>query len=331
MGQRANLITVENGEYTIRYDHWCANRLDKILFWGIGYALEYFEAQDKVGEEGWLDDVWAEGGAVIDLDRKHLLWWGGEDIIYDLFLRRVYLKLQIKIWADWSIEWAYRGVVDLAEYVGYSKKKVLTNRENSIELVDLKIPDKKTWVRTLGSIKFANDEVRIFPLFENTKNCLYNGTTLVNQCLDEIGLESLVWADWEEEGQFPQGGFWIDEKNKIIEFWDVKDYPNDLENLKEIWEDWDLIWHQDRYEFQLKKLKNTIILPKIDEAELFKNLREILLLEDKKSGIDSVLDVNEILRNEGKDVKLNPWLFKSHNVKQTLESKIEIWRKNFGE
>jgi len=111
MGQRANLITFENGEYTLRYDHWCANRLDKILFWGVSYALDYFDAQERVGEEGWLDEVWAEGGAMLDLDKKHLLWWGGEDVLFDLPLRRVYLKLQEKNWNGWTIEWAYRGLL----------------------------------------------------------------------------------------------------------------------------------------------------------------------------------------------------------------------------
>ena len=67
MGQRANLITVESGEYTVRYDHWCANRLDEILFWGAGYALEFFDAQEQVDNvplppdvrdwlQAWTDD-----------------------------------------------------------------------------------------------------------------------------------------------------------------------------------------------------------------------------------------------------------------------------------
>src|SRR5437016_476407 len=105
MGQRANLITIENGEYVLRYDHWCANRLDDILFWGPSFALEYFVEQDEVEEEGWLDELWAEGGAILDLDKKYLIFWGGEEILHDVALRRTYLNLQKRIWNGWTIEW----------------------------------------------------------------------------------------------------------------------------------------------------------------------------------------------------------------------------------
>jgi len=66
MGQRANLIVVRDNTYDLYYSHWCANTLPKDLFWGEQYAIQFIEMQTRVDEPGWLDDVWAEGGAVLE-------------------------------------------------------------------------------------------------------------------------------------------------------------------------------------------------------------------------------------------------------------------------
>lgn len=268
MGQRANLITIENGKYTLRYDHWCANRLDRILFWGAGYALDYFDAQEEVGENDWLDEIWAEGGAVLYLDKRHLLWWGGEDVLYDLPLRCVFLKLQQKVWDGWTIEWAHRGIVDLAEYVGYPKEAVLTNRENPSEAVELKMIEKDSFNQTIGSFQSIESQIKFFVLNQNTENYLQNGINLINQCKSAIGVESVVWREWSKDDSFPQGGFWIDEKHKIVEFWQVSDCPNTVQELKNLWIDWDIIWHQDNFEFQSEKAKGKIVFPEIEETQL---------------------------------------------------------------
>lgn len=77
MGQRANLILVEGREYQLFYSHWCANTLPRDLFWGPEHAVAFIRIQRAVDDSGWLDEVWAEGGAVVDLDRKHFLLYGG--------------------------------------------------------------------------------------------------------------------------------------------------------------------------------------------------------------------------------------------------------------
>lgn len=330
MGQRANLITVEDGEYTLRYDHWCANRLDDILFWGPGHALDYFDAQDKVGEEGWLDEIWAEGGAVLDLDKKYLIWWGGEDILYDLPRRRVYLKLQEKIWNGWIVEWAHRGIVDLAEYVRYPKENVLTDRNILREPTEIRLA-QGGWNETVGAIKTIEGNSKLFVLPANVENYLFNGVDLVDQCKAEKGLEKLVWEHWRRYGSFPTGGFWIDEERKTMEFWAARTCPNVVQDLKRVWDDWDVEWHRDNYEFLVDKMDGELVLPETHESELVESLRKSLLRDDGKPGLGLALDTNETLRGEGLKVEINPWLFKSHHVKKPLESKIQIWQKNFGE
>jgi hypothetical protein len=106
MGQRANLIIAGPEGYDLYYSHWRANTLPTDLFWGPEYAQAFVRIQRPVDQDGWLDTIWSEGGAVIDTARRTLLLYGGEDILYDVPLRRMYLELLQTVWANWTIRWA---------------------------------------------------------------------------------------------------------------------------------------------------------------------------------------------------------------------------------
>jgi hypothetical protein len=125
MGQRANLILIERGQREMYYTHWRANTLDRDLFWGPDHAARFIRAQQA--RTHWLDEVWAEGGAVLDRDAHVLLMFGGEDVRIDVSLRRVYLDLLRHVWSGWDVRWAYEGIADVADYVGHPREAVLTN------------------------------------------------------------------------------------------------------------------------------------------------------------------------------------------------------------
>ena len=138
MGHRTNLIIIENGEKTVYYDHWIAINLDKTLFWDFQFAREYIRAQEEF-KGAWLDELFAEGGAVLDIDNKYLLLFACDKIQRDVPYRRKFVELQQQIWEGWTVEWANRGVVDMAEYVGYPKEDVL-NDFTWHEKMNLKTP-----------------------------------------------------------------------------------------------------------------------------------------------------------------------------------------------
>ncbi|MGZ7441798.1 hypothetical protein [Paenibacillus sp. TH7-28] len=164
MGQRANLIIVRNNYYELYYSHWCASTLPQDLFWGEQHAVKFIEMQKQVDESGWLDDVWAEGGAIVDLDKKKLVFYGGEDILYHVPLRNLDLKLMRTIWSGREIAWAYEGILDLANYVGYPKEKILTYGEDDLKDASLEPPEEKDWVDTIASVMFPQNELLLFPL-----------------------------------------------------------------------------------------------------------------------------------------------------------------------
>src|SRR5438874_1905161 len=118
MGQRANLVVVRNGAWKLFYDHWCANRLDTELFWGPGLATQFIEQRAALEDRNdWLDEVWAEGAAIVDHDHQTLLWYGGEDILYDIPRRRVLLEMMQSQWPAWMIRWAAGGIAEIGAYV----------------------------------------------------------------------------------------------------------------------------------------------------------------------------------------------------------------------
>ena len=47
MGQRANLIIVQYGQYKLFYSHWAANTLTRDLFWSPEFATAFIQMQKK--------------------------------------------------------------------------------------------------------------------------------------------------------------------------------------------------------------------------------------------------------------------------------------------
>lgn len=126
MGHRCNLVIVENGTPVVYYDHWAANTLDTTLFWGPERTLTFIRQREPVSGP-LLDPVWGEGGAVLDLDRKRLTWFGGEDINCDIIWRRVQSSLMARNWPGWEIRNCPEGVHSIADAAGLPREGKLRN------------------------------------------------------------------------------------------------------------------------------------------------------------------------------------------------------------
>ena len=65
MGHRANLILVDESDFSLYFCHWCALNIPGNLFWGPTHAQAFIQNQE-LEQWGWLDTNWAEGGVVFD-------------------------------------------------------------------------------------------------------------------------------------------------------------------------------------------------------------------------------------------------------------------------
>lgn len=105
---------VENGAWTAYKSSWAALFFATDLLVGPAAFTELVRGFDKA--EWWYDDIWGEGGAVVDIDRRTVLWFSWHVEAYEY--RRAVHNVMTRTWPNWEIRWAHDGVCDLANYVG---------------------------------------------------------------------------------------------------------------------------------------------------------------------------------------------------------------------
>ena len=228
MGQRANLIIIEAQNYQLFYSHWCANTIPRDLFWGPDHALRFIRIQREVEKTDWLDTVWAEGGAVVDLDQRNLLLFGGEDIRYDVPLRRAYLDLLRTVWKGWEVRWAHEGIADLADRVGYPRSNVISTKDDEPISV-LSPPKEREWIDIVASIRFEDESIRLYPLAGNVEEYLACGPDLLKTAEVGSGLDRLTLSEWTTS--FPTGGLHLDSIKMRVDFWKAADAPGILDGI----------------------------------------------------------------------------------------------------
>ena len=109
-------------------------------------------------------------------------------------------------------------------------------------------------------------------------------------------------------GGFPLGGFHIDTLRKSVEFWTGREAPDAPRRVAGRWPGWDVIWHRDRFEFQIERAGGALSFRVESEDVLIERLRGILLREHTGSGVDAMLDFEAAMRKEGHTVSnINPY------------------------
>jgi hypothetical protein len=108
MGNRANFVVVQNEDWQLYYSHWGGCRMLDALVGGPELALRYAASLRRCRKTEWCDPSWADGGAVVDLDRRRLLFFG-ESLMVDMNERRALMGVLATVWPDYEISWAYDG------------------------------------------------------------------------------------------------------------------------------------------------------------------------------------------------------------------------------
>jgi hypothetical protein len=305
MGQRANLIVASGESYELYYTHWRANTLDSDLFWGPDAAIEFVRSQrTQVEGAEWLDNVWAEGGAVIDPSRRRLVWFGGEDIVHDVPLRRVHLDLMRELWPGWTIEWAVEGIADMARCVGQPLEPLLVRKyereEHSIELVD---PEEPDWIRCILSSRSADDQWKVHATDGYLDEIALSGPRLV---------DAFVAADLPDRydyaartNTFPTGGLHIDAREKRVELWCAAPEEELERRFADAWPGWSARWHRDRFEAHEEILGDRIVLPRASEEELVAAVRSIALRATRDSS-NLAVELGQRLATDSGEAWINP-------------------------
>jgi hypothetical protein len=273
---------------------------------------------------GWLDDTWAEGGAVIDLDRQVLILYGGEDLLWYIPLRRLYLQLLQEMWAGWDIRWAHRGIVDMADYVGLPRDWVITGKSDEDLVPDFAACLDRRIVDTLGSILLEGDELRLFPLRGVEYFKLAAGLALVDSMKEHPGFTHLPLAEWG--ASFPRGGFHVNVRERYVEYWSASATFDPETYIVPLWPGWRVTWLRDNYEAHLARLGDRVSLPEWSSEELLSQVKSIVMTASSSAPTAAALQAMfREMRKRGSEPNLDPLVWSDRPLEVPAEARQEIF------
>ena len=270
------------------YDKWGASEIHEWLFWGPQVLEPYLRVLGPPMDSD-LDDV-AFGGFTLFPEERRLLWFGGEPIDYCPFHCRLFLKLMRAVWpADWSIEWAGRGLHTLAEADGRTPPTKMLHpafREHrDLYKKQFRALGEERWsqLMTMGavSIRYLNDEIALFPIHDGdvVESYLWVGP---DEMIDTLGArlprKSLEFPSGQEEPVGTFGGFHLDFQKKVLAHWS---HEANIDAIpREAWPDWTIIDWEERFEEHVKitEAKLQPVYPPLED--LLIQLEHSLVAED---------------------------------------------------
>ncbi|WP_433178185.1 hypothetical protein [Actinoallomurus sp. CA-150999] len=305
MGQRANFVLVDDTGWRLYYDHWAANQICSVLVAGPEAATRFIIAQRQRAQDEWLDDIWAEGGAMVDHRTRRLIFYG-DQLMLDLPAKRVFTRLLSLTWPGWDVRWAYDGLGDFAAHVGLDRAIVRAARDPEMP-GDLQPNPSKDWPPHLVTVRDEAGRLLVYPFDWADDHSAWQGPGL----LDRLPAGGLAQVHLPV---IPDGGLHVDVRSRTVGAWSNEPVPGLLPALTDLWPGWQMDFWEDRYEEQARRCGDAITFPPLDLAVA---LDELFAAIAERFGKDPVPDMLALAyrpdpdTGEVPDVELNP-LFTAH-------------------
>jgi hypothetical protein len=222
------------------------------LIGGPEFALRYAQSLPQRAKDHWVDPIWADGGALVDLDRRRVLFFGDE-LMVEMAERRAMMGALAAVWPDYAIGWAYDGTAELAGYVGAE----LPPHTWDIR-PELRPARDRNALCHLVSLVDAAGQVRLWPLCWHLSKA-WHGPALMER-LPGRGVRSLTL------GKIPEGGLHIDIRRKTLGAWQTADTMGVFQALPDLWSGWHTECWDDRFEEQALQCKGALRIPELDLA-----------------------------------------------------------------
>jgi hypothetical protein len=112
-----NAVIIEpDGSWTLRGHRLAAEGLDVTLLAEPDAVIAYLRRWEE--RDWWYDEIWAEGGIVVDASTRELAFFGGCELVRTIPMRRRYLDVLGAVWAGWRVRWAWRRTADILGAIG---------------------------------------------------------------------------------------------------------------------------------------------------------------------------------------------------------------------
>lgn len=252
MGNRANFVIVEGQDWRLYYAHCTGYRMLDALIGGSDFAVRYARSMEPRPKTEWVDAGWADGGAVIDLDQRRLLFFGDE-LMTGIPERRAMLNVLDALWPGYEICYAYDGTAEIAGYVGGEPRihewpkspttKLARNRNDLCQVV---------------SVLDASGRLRMWPLVWTVSQA-WHGPALLDKLpgggLDRLKLRTI-----------PEGGVHLDVGRKAMGEWHTADTLGICRELPRLWMGWHTEAWGDCFEQQAELCGPALRLPELGLA-----------------------------------------------------------------
>ncbi|MFE2418824.1 hypothetical protein [Streptomyces hokutonensis] len=259
MGARAQYVVVEGGAWQRYYSHWAANRVVDDLLPGPAAATRCFRANREIDE--WLDDVWCEGAALVDHDRRVLLWFADAGSWADHLAARAVLA---RTWPDWDVRFAHDGLGDLTHHLGLGRD--LTRSPGWFETFEpIGFADSEsTDPRTVVSLRLPDGSVRAWGGDWEPVEHLGGGPGLIDLLVASPATPALT--------DMPDGGVHFDPQARTVSLWAVCTVAGIHDWPLPRWEDWALDFRGDDHTQQAGLLPAGFPFPQPPLAAALKRL-----------------------------------------------------------
>jgi hypothetical protein len=270
MGHRSNSVLIDSGSISIRYSQWGAHGLPEILLRGPEDAIASFRA-DRV-DDRLMSDVWCEGAALLDLDHRYLLFFGGFETRYLHVYQRALLRLLAPEWPSWTIVWAGQGILDIAEYIGAAP-------DSGSEKTPPEAPSLETLARTsAGTISTPytvltlvdRNGSRDIGVGHDPFSTLLLGPGLLSHLSD---LKSTTLPREDNLG----GGILVDPERRTVRLWCGPPTRRPLERIREIWTGWEVSVDLQGLAQQLELTGRDPMAVRISDAAAEQKIRELYM------------------------------------------------------
>ncbi|MGW3169820.1 hypothetical protein [Streptomyces sp. NPDC001153] len=261
MGARAQYVVVENGAWQRYYSHWAANRVVDDLLPGPVAATRCFRANREIDE--WLDDVWCEGAALVDHDRRILLWFAFEGSWADHVAARAALA---RTWPGWDVRFAHDGMGDLTHHLGLGRD--LTRAPGWFETFEPSgfAATEYTEPCSVVSLRLPDGSVRAWGSDWEPIEHLASGPRLIDLLVASPATPALT--------DMPYGGVHFDPQARTVSLWAVQTVAGIHNWPLPGWENWVLDFHGDDHTQQAALLPADFPFPQPPLTDALRRLSD---------------------------------------------------------
>ena len=252
MGHRANLVVVSEAgnagsqrPYELYRTSFGALNLPSRIFAGPDEALQWVRSERPVKD--WYPNWDSEGGLIIDLPNRVLLFYGGDGLECTPRLLPAFLERMTQQWGGWELRFCERHMQDMIEYLGLARAVVFDEEE--IRALDhgpepMPIGEHQTCTEqpeSIISVRQSASELQHYWFGLMVEDSLSIGPRFL-ETLDQAGVEptSALPRERLDDYDYPLSGAFIDTAAKTVQVWWAVPLYRRLNEIRQRWPGFDV-------------------------------------------------------------------------------------------